>query len=216
MCNANCVIFGVKNLNESEIGGKKVIEVGALDVNGSLRPIVEKLNPAEYIGVDIERGSGVDRICRAEDLVKEFGPESFDAVITNELLEHVKDWRAAIANIKNICRPGGVILITTRSGGFPYHAYPHDYWRYEPEDMKKIFADCEIIALERDPEAPGVFVKIRKPDDFVANSLDDIDLYSMVSGRRKKTVEPGDFYRPRYCQTIIKEKFKNILKYLLK
>ncbi|OGF26730.1 methyltransferase type 11 [Candidatus Falkowbacteria bacterium RIFOXYB2_FULL_47_14] len=214
MCNANCVIFGVKNLNDPEVRGKKVIEVGALDLNGSLRPVVQKLNPVEYIGVDIERGPGVDRICRVEDLVKEFGPESFDLVISNELLEHVKDWRTAIANIKNICRPGGIILITTRSGGFPYHAYPHDYWRYEPEDMKKIFADCEIIALERDPEAPGVFVKIRKPDNFVADNLDDIGLYSMVSGRRKKTVEPKDFYRLHYRKAIIKEKLKNILKSL--
>jgi hypothetical protein len=31
---------------------------------------------------------------------------------------------------------------------------PHDYWRYEIEDMEKIFGDFEITALEKDWEAP--------------------------------------------------------------
>jgi len=51
--------------------------------------------------------------------------------------------------MKAVLKPGGFIYITTRSRGFPYHAYPHDYWRYEIEDMEKIFGDFEIIALEK-------------------------------------------------------------------
>lgn len=41
MCNASGIVFGVKNLNLEEIKGKKIVEVGAYDVNGRLRPIIE-------------------------------------------------------------------------------------------------------------------------------------------------------------------------------
>ena len=49
---------------------------------------------------------------------------------------------------------------------------------------KKIFGDFEIIALEKDWEAPGVYLKARKPTSWSPN--DQIELYSMVVGRRTK------------------------------
>lgn len=113
MCNANGIIFGVRNFKKEEINGKKIIEVGSCNIDGSLRDIFEDWNPAEYIGLDIIDGSGVDIICRAENLLEKFGKEIFDIVISTELLEHIRNWRKAISNIKNICRPNGIILITT-------------------------------------------------------------------------------------------------------
>ncbi len=154
MCHVSCIVFGAKYLSKDEVKGKKVLEVGSYDVNGSLRPIIESWEPAEYIGVDIEEGPGVDVICNADNIVEHFGKETFDIVISTELLEHVWDWRRVISNIKNICKSNGIILITTRSYGFPYHAYPYDFWRYELEDMKNIFSDCELMVLENDFQAP--------------------------------------------------------------
>ncbi len=190
MATARCILFGVKTLARAEVAGKRVLEVGARDVNGSLRPFVESLDPAEYVGVDIERGPGVDRVCRIEDLVGTFGENAFDLVISTETLEHVRDWRAAVSNLKRVCREGGVMLLTTRSFGFVYHGYPHDFWRYEPDDIRAIFSDMEVIELERDaPRAPGVFVKVRKPRTFRERDLLGLRLYSMVERRRILNVD---------------------------
>lgn len=189
MCNTACIIFGAKCLTKEEIEGKKVIEVGSCDINGSLRPIVELLNPREYVGVDVEKGPGVNVVCNVCDVVEQFGEESFDAVICTELLEHVRDWRKAISNLKNICKPNGIILITTRSYGFYYHPYPNDFWRYEAEDMKNIFSDCVIEKLELDIFSPGVFVKAKKPKVFFENELSDYELYSIIANKRVKEID---------------------------
>ena len=160
---------------------------GSKFVNGSVRPLIKRFcKPREYIGVDIEPGKYVYVVLPAERLVDYFGPESFDVVISTEVMEHVFDWRLIINNIKSVLKRGGFIYLTTRSKGFPYHAYPHDYWRYEPSDMVRIFRDFEIIRLETDWEGPGVFLKVRKPMDWRPADLNDIALYSVVLGRRVK------------------------------
>ena len=47
------------------------------------------LSPTEYVGVDIEPRKFVDVVLPAEKLTEYFGSESFDVVISTELLEHV-------------------------------------------------------------------------------------------------------------------------------
>jgi SAM-dependent methyltransferase len=150
--------FFMRTVNCEEFNGKRVLEVGSKFVNGSVRPLIERFcQPKEYIGVDIEPGRYVDVILPAEKLIEYFGIESFDVVISTEVMEHVFDWRLIINNIKSVLKRGGFIYLTTRSRGFPYHAAPHDYWRYEPSDMVRIFRDFKIVRLEVDWEYPGVF-----------------------------------------------------------
>jgi len=184
MCNPSCVTFVGDQITKNEIAGKTVIEVGSLDVNGTIRPIIEPLGPSSYVGVDIINGPGVDEICDAGRLVERFGEERFDCLISTELLEHVRDWRAVISNFKRVIKPGGTLVVTTRSRGFPYHAYPYDFWRYELSDMKAIFADCTIEGLVSDSKEPGVFLKVSKPLEFTETDTEDIKLYSIIRGRR--------------------------------
>ena len=97
MCNPACIKFVNDNIQASEIRGKKILEVGSYDVNGTVRPILERYQPAQYIGVDITKGPGVDEICDAKHLLSRFGKESFDVLITTEFLEHFMEWRTVIS-----------------------------------------------------------------------------------------------------------------------
>jgi SAM-dependent methyltransferase len=185
VCNTYGIIFLAVNVNPAEVRGKKVLEVGALDVNGSIRPIFESFSPKEYVGVDLVAGKGVDIVCPAEKLLEKFKPESFDVLVSTEMIEHVNDWRTVIHNFKALIKPDGLLLLTTRSIGFPYHGFPYDFWRFEEEDIVKIFSDCSLIKLEKDPQQ-GVFAKIVKPIDFVENDLSNYRLYSIITGNREK------------------------------
>jgi SAM-dependent methyltransferase len=193
MCNQACIAFGTRHLGPDDIAGKRVIEVGSRivqDLDTTLRHHLASLRPELLLGVDAEPGRGVDRIVDAGDLVAAFGPASFDAVVCTEVVEHVRDWRRAFDNLKGVLRPGGVLLLTTRSPGFPYHGWPRDYWRFTAADLRAILADMQIEALAEDPSAPGVLVKARKPEAFVAKDLSAMRLPSAVGGARRRRPPP--------------------------
>ena len=173
----------IKN-NPKEFKNKTIIEVGSKEFNGGVRPIITSCGkPLSYTGVDITNGKYVDIVVPAEKLVEKFGENSFDVVISTEMLEHVFDWTTVVDNLKRVLKPNGTIFITTRTFGFPYHAYPFDFWRYEPEDMKTIFADFHIEKLHYDAETNGVWLKARKPCNWRKRQL-SYELYSIAIGKR--------------------------------
>lgn len=184
MCSVPVIEFFIQNITFDEISGKRILEVGSKYVNGSVKPLLQLFKPAEYVGVDKEPGKNVDLVLPAEELSDHFGLESFDVVISTELIEHVLDWRQVINNMKSVLRPNGIMWVTTRSLGFPYHAHPFDFWRYELEDFHVIFSDFTIEKLERDNLEPGVFAKFIKPSNWTAANLSKIKLYSMAIQKR--------------------------------
>jgi len=55
--------------------------------------------------------------------------------------------------------------------------------------MKEIFKDFEIIRLQKDPEVAGVFMKARKPKNYIKPiNLSEISLYSIIKGKRTKEI----------------------------
>jgi SAM-dependent methyltransferase len=189
MCDEQCLSFVRGSLTAADIAGKSVLEVGSLDVNGSARAILQPLGPSQYVGVDISPGPGVDVICNSENLVEKFGRASFDVVVSTEMLEHVQDWRLVVSNLKNVLKPHGFLVITTRRIGFPFHGYPHDFWRFEREDFQRVFSDLEIVRLDCDDASRGIFLVARRPEVFAENNLSSHELYSILSGKRTRGLE---------------------------
>jgi hypothetical protein len=87
----------------------------------------------------------------------------------------------------------------------------HDYWRYEIEDMYKLFSDFEILILEKDPSVPGVFLKARKPLNYEPTDLQGIALYSMILGKRTTSVPKiQDMPLSRRFKLLINEMIRTI------
>lgn len=142
---------------------KSILEVGSQDVNGSIRSLVH--NPKQYLGVDMTPGPGVDRMVNVQDLETTFGPNSWDVVISTEMLEHVQDWKHAIHAMKAVLRPGGLLILTTRRPGFPRHCHPYDHWRFTPAflmDAFQDFSNVNVVALA----GKGVALTAKKPNQW--------------------------------------------------
>jgi SAM-dependent methyltransferase len=202
MCNSDCIRFAELHLTREELEGKNVLEVGSLNVNGSIRNVVTPFWPRTYLGVDITPGPGVDELCDIHQLLHRYGRGRFDVVICSEVLEHVRDWRSAVSGLKNVLKGDGVLLITTRSKGYPYHGYPHDFWRFESSDLQAIFSDFSIEALASDRSCPGVLMKAHRKTPFRERPLASYRLYSMLTRRRCRDVGAFTIYSFRAVQCL--------------
>jgi SAM-dependent methyltransferase len=70
--------------------------------------------------------------------------ERYDVVICEQVLEHVLDPRAAAANLRGLCVPGGHVVVSTpfliRVHELPAYGMP-DLWRFTPRGLRRLLED---------------------------------------------------------------------------
>lgn len=181
--------FVKRVLTAEQVKGADVLEVGSYDVNGSVRPYVESLDPSSYLGVDAQSGPGVDRVVDCEQLTGSVQWSSWNIVISTEMLEHVGNWRNCMYQMVDAMTTPGLLLITTRSPGFGFHPFPEDHWRFTVDEMTVILEaiGLEVLTIQDDPGigSPGVFALARKPIDWVVPSgvVEKWDQLAIPEGR---------------------------------
>ena len=107
----------VSKANTEVIQGGRILEIGSYDVNGDVRALFDGC--AEYYGVDLSRGPGVDIVGYGHKLNHPDG--SFDATLCGECFEHDPYWELTFKNMVRMTRPGGLVVFTCASKGRPEH-----------------------------------------------------------------------------------------------
>ena len=131
-----------------------VIELGSLDVNGSIRDVVNVT-----VGIDIQEGKGVDIVMNACETIERFGEESFDAVVSADAIEHSEEWKCFIQNMIGLLKTGNTMLLTAASPKKGRHNYPNDYWRFTKKMWGQIFEHQELVAYYEHNISNGVVVR---------------------------------------------------------
>ena len=92
----------------------KVLEIGSLNINGTVRIFFED---CRYLGVDLAEGKDVDLVSKGHEL--KFSNNSFDTVISCECFEHDKHWILTFQRMYEMCN--GLIVFTCATEGRPEH-----------------------------------------------------------------------------------------------
>lgn len=95
---------------------RRVLEIGSLDINGTVRNFFEN---CDYTGLDIAPGPGVDVVCEGQN----YNPPgaSFDVVISCEVMEHNPYWAETLENMIRLLKPGGIMVMSCATGGRKEH-----------------------------------------------------------------------------------------------
>lgn len=105
--------------------------------------------------------------------------ESFDLVVSTNVMEHVrKPWRW-VPELARVLRPGG-LMITVVPLNWPYHASPYDCWRIYPDGLRSLYDDAgletvlaEFDGIDDGRESSQTTFEMRKRDArvFVKRAL---------------------------------------------
>ncbi|MBI5138679.1 MAG: class I SAM-dependent methyltransferase [Candidatus Vogelbacteria bacterium] len=100
---------------------------------------------SEYITFDMVPGNNIDVTGDATDTP--FSNDSFNTVISTQMLEHVEKPWVVVGEIRRILKPGGVCIITAPFM-IPFHADPYDFFRYTKEGLESLFENESFIIEE--------------------------------------------------------------------
>jgi SAM-dependent methyltransferase len=107
-----------------------------------------------YLGVDLAVGdtswdySGLDAINSLDQLC--FHDNTFDAVIFTQVMEHVAEPSAVIAEIQRVLKPGGVLILVAPQS-WHEHQIPYDFYRYTSYGIKHLLEKHGLVIEEMKP-----------------------------------------------------------------
>lgn len=103
----------------------KMLEVGSLNINGTIRDFFDG---CKYIGYDVGAGKGVDVVY--DGLNFNEADNTLDTAGSCNCFEHNPNWVSNFRDMHRMLKPGGLLFISVPTTGNPVHGTHGD----KPED----------------------------------------------------------------------------------
>ncbi len=128
--------------------GERVLDVGAGE-----QPYRELFGHVQYLTTDwansVHPGARrVDFVAPADDLP--IPPESFDAVLSTQVLEHVAEPADVLRELHRVLKPGGRIYLTLPLA-WELHEEPFDFYRYTRYGISHLLREQGFTAIDAQP-----------------------------------------------------------------
>ena len=123
--------------------GLKVLDVGALDVNGTYRRL---FHAHDYTAMDLVAGPNVDVVGW-----QSIQPNAYDVVISGQCAEHAENFIQLMVNIGMAAKLDALLCVIVPSRQQVEHRRP-DYWRFTKEGAAKLidFAGADVLEVIED------------------------------------------------------------------
>lgn len=157
--------FGLRQQKYLELAGsgERIVELGC-----GLSPMLDHAAQFQYkYGIDFSEATiekaqklypDVTYLC-AEVTNTTLSDNYFDAVVAGEVIEHLQDPGLLTVEMDRICKPGGIMIISTPHLEFQD---PEHLWEFDEEDFKKLGFFTEEVHSERFPGRSYIFAWKRK------------------------------------------------------
>jgi SAM-dependent methyltransferase len=99
---------------------------------------------ASVLSMDIDAASEPDIVSDIHAIDSD--SDRFDGVVATEVLEHVRDPRTAVAELRRILKPGGICILSTRFVQY-YHPDPCDYYRFTKDSLGDLFSGFSQVDI---------------------------------------------------------------------
>lgn len=151
--------------------------VRCLDVGCGNRPYEYLFQAGHYVGVDVE-SSGRPLDMKQPDYFYDgvklpLKDDSFDMVMSTQVIEHVPNPLDFLKEIARTCKPGGTVIISLP---FVYqeHEVPYDYFRFTQFGIEELLknAGLKIESIKKDSsalEAIAILVNVYIMHNLVPN-----------------------------------------------
>jgi len=143
--------------------GRRILDLGCR--TGALAAYYAPGN--EVVGVDVDRDAlaraaerlGIETVWADVEAGLPFEDESFDVVVAGELLEHLADPAAAVANVRRVLRPGSLFIgsvpnafrlksrIAYACGRYPADWDPTHLQLFTPDALRALLAGFEDVHI---------------------------------------------------------------------
>lgn len=165
---AQCDAFQIIDLNKELFAGAirpRLMDLGA-GTGQSYSHLEKRFPDHDYVGVDIEaspevaqRGASDLTFVTYDGVNLPFESDSFDIVFCKQVLEHVRQPDAVIAEVCRVLKPGG-LFVGSVSQVEPYHSYSIFNWT--AWGIMCVFGDAGLKVCQLRPGIDGVSLLMRR------------------------------------------------------
>jgi SAM-dependent methyltransferase len=132
------------------LGNSGVTSGRILEIGGRANPYRQWFPDFEYVCLDLEEPNPANSVIQGDITnCPQLESGSFDAVISVDVFEHIKEPWLAAPEIVRLLRPGGFTYHSTLFS-WRYHPCPVDFWRFTPEAMMFLFKDLRVMRADFD------------------------------------------------------------------
>lgn len=161
------------------------IEIGSASVEGEFRALFRQAG-WEFVGADIQAGPNVDFVL-ADPYAWDIADQSFDAVVSGQMLEHNEMFWLSFLEMARILTPGGIMIHIAPSRGFEHRA-PQDCWRFYRDGMTALatWAGLELLEATTDWSAADIALMKAKGTSAFPKSPwgDTVGIFRKAPGAR--------------------------------
>jgi len=143
----------------------------AMDKNGGVLKKLTALYPqVEFISSNIPP-------------MKEIPDNSFDRVVSFQVIEHIKDDLAFLSEIERVLKPGGIALITTPNIRFTLTRNPWHQREYQSHELQKlaegVFSSVRIMGIAGNERVMDYYYQNKKSVEKITR-FDILDLQNRL------------------------------------